>query len=65
VIVRAVVGTVALLLGTASEALLLETISERHSPGAYILLVTAGAACLIVSLALLLGLLAMLAALDR
>jgi hypothetical protein len=57
VIVRTLVGALALLLGVASVLLLLEGFSEQHGPGGYILLVTAGAACLMVAVALLLGLL--------
>ena len=49
---RVLLGTLALLLGTASVLLLLEVLSERHSPGGYILLVAAGAACLLAALAL-------------
>jgi hypothetical protein len=52
-IVRALLGTLALLLGTATLLLLLELLSERHSPGGYILLVTIDAACFVAALALL------------
>jgi hypothetical protein len=54
-IVRVLVGTLAVLLGTASVLLLREGLSEPHSPGGYVLLVTAGATCLIVAFTLLLG----------
>jgi hypothetical protein len=54
-IVRVLLGTLAVLLGTTSVLLLREGLSEQHSPGGYILLVTTGAICLIVAFTLLLG----------
>jgi hypothetical protein len=56
-IFRFVVGTFAVLLGTISLLFLREGLSEPHSPGGYILLVTTGATGLIVALTPLLGLL--------
>jgi len=58
-IFRFVVRTFAVLLGTMSLLFLREGLSESHSPGGYILLVTAGATGLIIALTLLLGLLLM------
>jgi hypothetical protein len=56
-IFRFLVGTFAVLLGTISLLFLREALSELHSPGGYILLVTAGATGLFIALTLLLGLL--------
>jgi hypothetical protein len=59
VIVRALVAALVLLLGTESVLWLRQGLSEQHSPGGSFLLLTAGAVGLILSVALLLGLLLM------
>jgi hypothetical protein len=50
-------GTFALLAGISSLALLLEVVSERHSPGGLILLVGFASALLIIAITLLAALL--------